>query len=160
MTTPDHLIAFLKEQNVRHELIKHPEAFTAQEVAHAIHKTGKVLAKTVVVEADGKHVMTVVPAHHKVKLAAVKAALKAKDVHLAREEQLRELFPDCDLGAMPPVGPLYHLPVVLSAELQQRPEIVFNACTHTECVKIASQDFERLVKPQIAEISEVPPDAR
>jgi len=160
MTTPERLINFLKEKRIQHELIKHPEAFTAQEVAHAIHKTGKLLAKTVIVEADGKHIMAVVPAHHKVNLNAVKEAVKAANVRLAREEGLRELFPDCDLGAMPPVGPLYKLPVILSTELTQRPEIIFNACTHTECVKIAYGDFEQLVKPQVAEISELPAESR
>ena len=160
MSVPEQLKKFLHASKVQHELITHPEAFTAQEVAHAIHKSGKVLAKTVVVEADGKYVMTVVPAHHKVKLDAVKTVLSAKDVRLAKEEKLRELFPDSDLGAMPPVGPLYNLTVVVSKALAEKPEIIFNACTHTDCVKMKYTDFEKVVKPKVAEISDIPPEGR
>ncbi|MFQ5798104.1 MAG: aminoacyl-tRNA deacylase [Bacteroidota bacterium] len=160
MNVPEQLKKFLHASNVQHELITHPEAFTAQEVARAIHKTGKVLAKTVVVEADGKYVMTVVPAHHKVSLNAVKAVLAAKDVHLAKEEKLSDLFPDCQLGAMPPIGPIYNLPVVVSKALAEKPEIIFNACTHTDCLKMKYADFEKVVNPQVAEISDIPPESR
>lgn len=160
MANPERLKQFLGEKNIRFETITHPEAFTAQEVAHAIHKTGKVLAKTVVVEADGKIMMTVVPAHHKVDLGAVKKVLGAKDVHLVPETKLRELFPECDLGAMPPIGPLYSLPVVVSKALAEKPEIIFNACTHTDCLMVKYADYEKVVHPHVAEISDIPPEAR
>lgn len=160
MATPDQLKNYLSERKISFELLTHPEAFTAQEVAHAIHKTGKVLAKTIIVEADAKTVMAVVPAHHKVKLSLIKSTMGARDVHLVPEEKLRQLFPDSDLGAMPPIGPLYNMPVVISKELAQQQEVVFNACTHTDCVKMAYTDFERLVAPKVAEISEIPQGAR
>ncbi len=160
MATPDQLKKFLTEKKIPFENITHPQAFTAQEVAHAIHKTGKVLAKTVIVEADGKIVMAVVPAHHKVDLRAVKAVVRAKDVHLVPEVKLRELFPESDLGAMPPIGPMYNLPVVVSRDLAEKPEIIFNACTHTDCVKMNYVDFEKVVNPSVAEISDIPAEAR
>lgn len=160
MTVPAQLKTFFGERKVKHEVIAHPQAFTAQEVAHAIHKTGKVLAKTVVVEADGNYMMTVVPAHHKVNLTAVKTVLGAKDVHLVKEEKLRDLFPDCQLGAMPPIGPIYNLPVVLSKALAEKPEIIFNACTHTDCVKMKYSDFEKVVNPKVEDISDIPPEGR
>lgn len=156
MVSSERLLQVLAENKMAHEVIKHPEAFTAQEVAHAIHRTGKVLAKTVVLDVDGRHVMTVVPAHHKVKLEAVKQLLNAGAVRLAPEEQLRKLFPDCDLGAMPPVGTLYNLPVVVSSDLAEKPEIIFNACTHTDCIKMNFRDFESLVQPQTGAISYLP----
>ena len=114
MPSPDALKSFLDQQKVPYEVLKHPEAFTAQEVAHAIHKTGKVLAKTVVVDADGRHLMIVVPAHHKVKLDAVRKLTGSKDIRLSPEENLRGLFPDCDLGAMPPIGALYNMKVFVA----------------------------------------------
>ena len=153
MADPSALKSFLEQKNIRYEVLKHPEAFTAQEVAHAIHKTGKVLAKTVVVDADGKNVMVVVPAHHKVKLQAVRALLGSKEVRLSPEENLRGLFPDCDLGAMPPIGMLYNMSVVVSKELSEKPDIIFNACTHTDCVKMAFSDFQKLVGATLAEVS-------
>jgi Ala-tRNA(Pro) deacylase len=153
MSNPDALKAYLEQKKVRYEVLKHPEAFTAQEVAHAIHKTGKVLAKTVVVDADGNHVMVVVPAHQKVKLDALRKLLDKKDVRLSPEENLRGLFPDCDLGAMPPIGSLYNMKVVVSKELSEKPDIIFNACTHTDCVKMAFSDFQNLVGATLAEVS-------
>jgi len=153
MASPDALKSFLEQKKIHYEILKHPEAFTAQEVAHAIHKTGKVLAKTVVVDADGKHVMVVVPAHHKVKLDAVRRLMGYKEVRLSPEENLRGLFPDCDLGAMPPIGSLYNMSVVVSKELSEKPEIIFNACTHTDCVKMSFEDFRTLVGATMAEVS-------
>ncbi len=156
----EQLTKFLNSQEVRFETLIHPQAFTAQEVAHALHKTGKVLAKTIVVEADGKIVMTVVPAHHKVNLGAVKKVVGAEDVHLVPETKLRELFPESDLGAMPPLGPMYNLPVIVSKALAEEPEIIFNASTHTDCVKMNYADFARIVNPTVAEVSDIPPEAR
>lgn len=153
MANPDALKSFLEQEKIHYEVLKHPEAFTAQEVAHAVHKTGKVLAKTVVIDADGKHVMVVVPANHKVKLDAVKKLLGSKEVRLSPEENLYGLFPDCDLGAMPPIGSLYNMKVLVSSALSENPEIIFNACTHTDCVKMAFSDFQRLVVPTLAEVS-------
>lgn len=160
MPTAEKLTAFLEGKKIPFEIISHPQAFTAQEVAHAIHKTGKVLAKTVVLDAGGKIVMAVVPAHQKVDLEAVKKTLSVESVHLVAEDRLRELFPESDLGAMPPIGPLYTLPVIVSESLTANPEIIFNACTHTECVKMKIDDFTRVVSPTVAAIGEIPASAR
>jgi len=153
MANPSALKSYLEQRKIPYDVLKHPEAFTAQEVAHAIHKTGKVLAKTVVVDSDGNHVMVVVPAHHKVKLEAVKKLLGSKEIRLSPEENLRGLFPDCDLGAMPPIGSLYNMSVVVSKELSEKPDIIFNACTHTDCVKMTFSDFQNLVGATLAEVS-------
>lgn len=147
--------AFMQEHAISYEVIEHPQAFTAQQVAHAIHTSGKILAKTVVLETDGTHVMCVVPAHHKVKIGWVKDLLSAKSVRLADEETLEKLFTDCEVGAMPPFGPVYDIPVVISEELSKEPEIIFNACTHRHCVKMGYKDFEKAVEPKVAEISEI-----
>ena len=160
MATPHTVKTFLDEKNVAYEILTHPTAFTAQEVAQAIHQTGKVLAKTIIVEHNGKIIMVVVPAHHKVDLKSLKTVLGVKDVHLAPEARLRELFPESDLGAMPPLGLMYNLPVIISKALTENPEIVFNACTHTDCVKMRYADFENLVNPRVADISDIPEEAR
>jgi Ala-tRNA(Pro) deacylase len=147
--------AFLQESSIAYEVITHPQAFTAQQVAHAIHESGKVLAKTVILEADDTHVMCVVPAHHKVKIGWVKDLLSVKHVKLADEETMEKLFPDCEVGAMPPIGPLYNMQVIIAEELKGNPDIIFNACTHRHCVKMQYSDFERAVKPIAAEISDL-----
>ena len=159
MTIPQNVTSLLESSGVRYEILKHPQALTAQEVAATVHVTGKEVAKTLVVDADGKYVMAVIPAPHKLSLKSLKDVLAAKEVRLASEAELTQLFPDCEVGAMPPLGTLYNMPVYISTALKDREEIFFNACSHTEVFKISYADFERLVQPRVAEISGLPTEA-
>lgn len=138
---------FLDRENVKYVTIGHSPAFTAQEIAERAHIPGKELAKTVMVKIDGKLAMIVVPASEHVRLAHLKEALGADEVELAGEYEFRERFPDCETGAMPPFGNLYDLPVFVSATLREDDEIAFNAGSHSELIRMAYADFERLVKP-------------
>jgi len=146
--------AYMDERSLPYEVITHPQAFSAQQVAHTIHESGRVMAKTVVLEVDDTYVMCVVPAHHKVKIGWVKDILSAKIVKLVDEDTLEKLFPDCEVGAMPPIGPVYDMRVVVSEELTSNSDIIFNACTHRHCIKMPYKEFEAAVKPVIAEISD------
>ncbi|MEK6570162.1 MAG: YbaK/EbsC family protein, partial [Bacteroidota bacterium] len=137
MPISESVANLLKSSGIAYEVMKHPQAFTAQEVAATVHVTGKEVAKTIVVNADGKYVMAVIPAPHKVSLKLLRELLGAKEVRLASETELTQLFPDCEVGAMPPFGNLYNMPVYISAGLKDRKEIIFNACTHTEVFKIS-----------------------
>ncbi len=132
----------------------HPSAFTAQEVAAATHVPGKEFAKTVIVKADGRYVMVVLPASHKIEFEKLRRAIGAETVELASEEEFAELFPDCEVGAMPPLGNLYGLPVYVSSSLAEDEEIVFNAGTHTDVIRMKYSDFSRLVSPEVGEFSE------
>jgi Ala-tRNA(Pro) deacylase len=156
MAIAQNVAGLLKSSGVAYEILKHPQAFTAQEVAATVHVTGKEVAKTIVVDVDGKFVMAVIPAPHKVSLKLLKELLGAKEVRLASEAELTQLFPDCEVGAMPPFGNLYNMPVYISTALKDRKDLIFNACTHTEVIKISFSDFERLVQPGIGEISVLP----
>ncbi|GIV62623.1 MAG: deacylase [Rhodothermaceae bacterium] len=138
---------YLDEQGVRYETLRHVPAYTAQEVAAATHVPGKEMAKTVMIKVDGRMAMAVLPATFQVDLGLLREALGAGTVELATEEEFRDLFPDCEPGAMPPFGNLYGLDVFMAATLAEDEEIVFNAGTHTEAIKMAFPDFVRLVKP-------------
>ncbi len=141
---------FLDEQNVKYLSIQHSRAFTAQEVAAKMHIHGWELAKTTVLKVDGKFVMAVMPAPVHVDMSAFREIVGAKSVALAAEEEFKQLFPECELGAMPPFGNLYGLPVYVDERLAEDPSIVFNAGTHTEAVRMDFGDFRRLVQPKIA----------
>lgn len=162
MPLAQNVSEFLKSSRVAYEIIQHPLAFTAQEVAASVHVTGKEVAKTLVVNADGKYLMAVIPAPHKLNFKALKETIGAKEVRLATETELSQLFPECEVGAMPPFGNLYGMPVYVSSALKARceaspgKEIIFNACTHTEVMKLSYKDFDRLVQPKSAEISALP----
>lgn len=147
------LKAYLDEQKVRYVTIVHSPAFTAQEVAESAHIPGRAMAKTVMIYIDGALAMAVVPAHQRVMLDDLRELTETEDVRLAREQEFKDQFPDCDPGAMPPFGNLYDMTVYLSPELAEEGEIAFNAGSHVEIIKMAFRDFERLVHPRVAQFA-------
>jgi Ala-tRNA(Pro) deacylase len=149
----DKLLEFLDENGVNYELIEHAEAYTAQEVADKAHVSGKQFAKTVMVKLDGEMAMAVLPAADKVNLTLLQQAAGAKSIALASEPEFTRLFPDCELGAMPPFGNLYGMTVYVAGSLGEAQEIAFNAGSHAELIRMPYADFERLVQPNVARFS-------
>lgn len=144
---------FLDRNKVKYVTISHSCAYTAQEIAASAHIPGKELAKTVMVKVDGRMNMAVVPASSKVVLDDLRSATGAKDVRLAEEKEFKDLFPGCEVGAMPPFGNLYDMEVYVAASLAEDETIAFNAGTHTELIQLPYKDFERLVRPKVLEFS-------
>jgi Ala-tRNA(Pro) deacylase len=140
---------FLDSEQVNYEITKHPLAYTAQEIAAVTHTPGKELAKSVIINMDGELTMLVLPASHRINFSKLKQASGATRADLASEQEFETLFPDCQLGAMPPFGNLYGLKVLVDQSLAEDEEIAFNACNHLELMRLSFKDFERLVKPQI-----------
>jgi Ala-tRNA(Pro) deacylase len=140
---------YLDLQHVPYQHHIHATAFTAQQLAAAERVPGTTIAKTVVVKADDQFVMAVLPGTAKVDTAALKDSLNAREVQLATEDEFQELFPDSDVGAMPPFGNLYDLPVCADESLARDEEIVFNAGTHEDAIRMRYSDFSRLVGPKI-----------
>ena len=141
---------FLDEKGVRYVTIGHSPAFTAQEIAASAHISGRELAKTVMVKIDGAMAMAVLPASRTVDFGLLEAAAGAQSVELAHEEDFRDLFAGCEVGAMPPFGNLYGMAVYADEGLAEDEEIAFNAGSHKELVKLAYADFARLVEPTVA----------
>lgn len=147
---------FLDSAKVKYRTITHSQAFTAQEVAASAHIPGKQLAKTVMVKIDGKMAMAVLPASCRVDFGLLKTAAGARVVELATEEEFREMFPECDVGAMPPFGNLYGIEVFVAEKLAEDEAIAFNAGSHTELIQLSYKDFERLVKPRTVGFAQGP----
>ena len=144
---------FLDEHNVRYVTVTHSPAYTAQEIAASAHVKGKELAKTVMLKVGEKLVMAVLPASMQIDFAALRHALHAQAVALASEREFKGLFPECEVGAMPPFGNLYGLDVYVADVMAEDDEIAFNAGSHTELVKLAYRDFAHLVKPTVLEFA-------
>jgi len=144
------LKAFLDEKQIRYLTLHHSPAYTAQELAAASHIAGHLWAKTVIVDADGREVMAVLPATERIDLDALAEVLGAKAVRLADEQEFRSRFPDCELGGMPPFGNLFDMEVVLSPSLAEDDKICFNAGSHQVAFKMDFADFKGLVEPTIA----------
>jgi Ala-tRNA(Pro) deacylase len=143
--------AFLDSRGVKYVTIRHSPAFTAAEVAASAHVAGRDFAKTVMVWIGGHLAMVVLPASRRIVLHDLRELLESPEARLATEAEFRDDFPDCELGAMPPFGNLYGLPVYVAASLAAEQEIAFNAGSHTEIIKMAYADFENLVKPTVLE---------
>lgn len=147
------LTEFLDQHDIKYSSISHVPYFTAQEIAAAVYIPGKELAKTVIVKIDGKMAMAVLPAFEKVDVELLKKVADAGEVKVASEQEFEAMFPDCDICAMPPFGNLYRMDVFVDEPLADDEEIAFNAGSHTELLKLAYKDFERLVKPRVAKFS-------
>lgn len=144
---------FLDGHHIRYFIISHSPAYTAQEIAAAAHVPGRELAKTVMVTIDGKLAMAVLSASSKLDFGKLGKVAGSGDVLLASEEDFADMFPGCEVGAMPPFGNLYGMKTYVSEELAEDEEIVFNAGAHTELLRLSYADYERLVRPVVAAIA-------
>lgn len=144
---------FLDRNHIQYMVISHSVAYTAQGIAALTHTPGKELAKTVMVMADGKLAMAVVPASFRVDLYRLKKYLGADSVELASEFEFRDRFPDCETGSMPPFGNLYGMDVFVDQALAEDQEIAFNAGSHRELMRMKFSDFRELVKPAIIQLA-------
>jgi Ala-tRNA(Pro) deacylase len=147
---------FLDSHQVKYSTIKHSPAYTAQEIAAVTHIPGEELAKSIIVKLDGKMVMAVLPASHRINFNRLKQVTRANTVELASEREFEDLFPDCQLGAMPPFGNLYDMDVLVDKSLVDDEEIAFNACNHHELIRMTFKDFQKLVEPQILKFTYQP----
>ena len=149
MSISTRLKELLDTEKVAYEHRVHPTAYTAAETAQAMHIPGKEMAKTVIVELDGKMAMAVLPANRKIVLQDLREVTGSDQVKFASEEDFRKRFPDCETGAMPPFGNLYGMDVYVAASISANREIAFNAGSHTELIRMPYTDFERLVHPKV-----------
>lgn len=153
MKCQQQLEQYLRERQVPYQIQHHPQAFTAQQIAECEHISGKKVAKSVVVTADNKKVLCVLSAAQRVDLDRVRTILNAQNVNLAREDEFQNIFPGCEVGAEPPFGNLYNIPVYVERSLTSQENIVFPIGTHTETMSLKYADFERLVRPTIADFA-------
>jgi Ala-tRNA(Pro) deacylase len=143
------LMDYLDRENVKYMVITHSPAYTAQGIAGLAHIPGQELAKTVIVKLDGEFAMAVLPAKYHVDLLHLQQRAKARTAALATEDDFQSVFPGCETGAMPPFGNLFGLPVYADVNLERDKEIAFNAGTHRELIRMAWDEFKRLVNPRV-----------
>lgn len=157
MAVTQRLKEFLDQQGVGYEILRHDPAFTAQQLAASMHVPGRQFVKVVVVKLDGTPALAVMPAPLRINFKQLAAAAGAKKCSLASESEFQQLFPDCALGAMPPFGGLYKLQTFGEQSLTADREIVFNAGTHEEAVRMSYADFARLSNARLVKFGEAPP---
>ncbi len=147
------VVEFLETNSAKYEVTRHQPTYSAQQMAAVEHVSGREVAKPVVVKADSKYYMCVLPACCKVDLDALKQELCADQVALAGEDEMSKLFADCELGAEPPFGNLYGLETLMDQSLEADEHIVFQGGTHEQAIKMATDDYKELVGPQVLSFS-------
>jgi len=148
-----HLCEYLDQQVVDYQVLHHREDVRALTTAADTNTPPREFAKTVFVWIDGKAAMAVVPASKDVAVSRLQRGLEAESVHVAHEGDMKELCPDCAVGAAPPFGNLYDLPVYVSSSLAEDEEITFNGGDHQNAVRMRWKDFERIVHPRVLPIA-------
>ncbi len=139
---------FLSNRHVQFERMPHPTTYSANRVAQTLHVSGREMAKTVVLRTGHGYALAVLPASHRIDLERLRQALQEEQVEMATEEEMDRIFPDCETGAMPPFGSLYHLPTVVDDALTRDERIVFEAQNHQEAICMAYRDYEALEHPR------------
>lgn len=145
------LKSFLESRGVSYDCIEHVPAFSAPDVAASAHMDSHTFAKTIIVKIAGQMAMVVLPADRKIVVPDLRELVERHDVELATEDEFRRRFPDCEVGAMPPFGNLYGLPVYVAQSLADEPMIAFNAGTHREVIRMSFADFAELVRPTVVD---------
>jgi len=155
MSIPSRIRDFLDSENVSFEELRHQPAFTGQEVAHTLHLSGKRCAKTVVLVGDGRQAMAVLPAANRLNLEDLQAEMEVTRLEMLTESALSKLFPDCEQGAIPPLGRLYGMEVWVDRAISDAEHIVFCAGTHEDCIRMKYSDFAKLARPRVGRFSQV-----
>ena len=152
MSISTRLKELLDTEKVAYEHRVHPTAYTAAETAQAMHIPGKEMAKTVIVNADGLLRMAVLPANEMLDLEHLQFITRSENIRLATESEFKDAFPTCEVGAMPPFGNLFGVPVFCDTQLSQNEFIEFNAGTHIDSIRMAFEHFKRLAKPTMVDL--------
>jgi Ala-tRNA(Pro) deacylase len=151
---PRSVSNYLEEHHTPYGVRRHERAVTAPEVAAAIHEPGDRVAKAVIVEADERRWIAVLPSTEILDRARLAGELHANTIRIVDEPDFARLFPDCEVGAEPPFGGLYGLPVVVDAALTEQRLFYVRGGSHNDCVELTWDDFERLEHPLVAAIGE------
>jgi Ala-tRNA(Pro) deacylase len=154
MSVSPRLEEYLHTTGASYEHHVHPTAFTARDTADLMHIPWKEMAKCVVVKADGRLILAVVPSDRKVDVPHLQFVTRAANIELATEAEFEEAFPSCEVGAMPPFGNLYGLATYCDTSLQDNESIEFNAGTHHDSIRMAFDDFKRCGRPTMIDLVE------
>jgi Ala-tRNA(Pro) deacylase len=153
ITCLERLQNWLHDEHVPHAVQQHREVFTADEVATEVHEKGDHVAKVVMAKIDGQLAMLVVPTTEQVDVERAAQFLKARQVTIAHEADFEGRFADCELGAMPPFGQLYDLPLYIDEALTRTSKLVFQAGSHRTTLKLATEDYLRLAHPIVSHLT-------
>ena len=136
---------YLDRTGIHYSVDRHPYASTSMRIAQVAHVSGEQLAKGVLLKDAAGYLLAVVPATHHVRIGKLDEQL-GRDLETAPEDDLASVFSDCEIGAVPALGPAYDLDTVVDQSLRGQPDIYFEGGDHEELVHLAGEDFEELLE--------------
>lgn len=138
----------LRYKDSRYEILWHPHSHASMHTAEVAHIPGDRLAKTVLLEDETGYAAAVLPSTHHLSLAELWKATGRRLV-LATESEVRELFKDCEVGAVPPVTMAYGMPTYLDESLAQQPDVYFEAGDHEALIHMDTEQFLDLMEDTV-----------
>ena len=147
------LVELLDQRGIPFERTTHSAAYTAQTLAAEEHVSGYRVAKPVVVKGEDGFLMCVVPACAHLDVQTLGRLLRDSGVRLATESEMAAVFPDCELGAEPPIGDIFGMETIMDDSLRGEDYLLFQSGTHTEAVKVRREDYEELAHPRVESIA-------
>jgi len=145
MAISNTLRRYLDSSGIAYETVKHPFSTSSQKIAQVAHVSGLRLAKGVLLRDKAGFLLAVLPSPLHIELDTLNE-LSDRDLELVEEDDIPQLFPDCDLGAIPPIGIAYEIEVVLDTGLCDEPDIYFEAGDHVELIRVGGTDFQTLLR--------------
>lgn len=153
MPIPQAVRAYLKEHNLKYRSIYHTSAYTAQQLAHAQHVTGEKVLKVVLLKSEEGYFLAILPATYRVDFSLLKRLTGKKEIRLGTESEIRQLFPDCEIGALPPFSDLYHLPIYADESLKDGDEVLIVAGTHRDAIQMKYEALATCVRPTVGKFA-------
>lgn len=144
---------FLETEHVPFDVLPHRSTYTAQHLAHALDVPGDNVAKTVLLNVDDEFMIAVLPATHQISLPMLRDRLRARSVKLATEEELEQVFPDCERGVAPPFGKQYGMSTIVDRPLTEDEHIVFEGNSHSEAIYLRYYDYAKIEHPRVESFS-------
>ena len=140
MAISNKLRLYLKQHDVKYRLVKHPHSTSSMESAEKAHVPGDALAKGILVKEEGEYLMVVLPSDYYVELDTLHKLL-GKEVEMAEEAELIGLLPDCELGAVPAIGPIFGIKTMWdpNTSLGKEDQVYFEAGDHEHLVKVSGK---------------------
>jgi Ala-tRNA(Pro) deacylase len=136
---------YLDKSGIEYDVLPHAHTETSFDTAQKTHIPPEQVAKSVILEDEDGYLMAVIPASHHIELGQLSRQLERR-LGLATEDELSDLFGDCVLGAVPPIGEAYHIEVVMDDSLEKCPDVYFEAGDHTDLIHVRGPAFLQLMQ--------------
>ena len=148
----EHISRYLDEHEVAHEIVKHDQSLTAEAEAHAAGVAAADTAKSVLLHTGESYLLAVIPASERLDLQKVQLVAAEGELRLATEAEMKVLYPDLELGALPPFGPGFPAPEILDQRLLDHDRVLCSAGDHRHSLLVDPRDIVSLAEPTVADI--------